>query len=63
MDMACIMGMDMEHGHGHAAWTWTRSTDFAAWIPTVDLHECMDAWMPECLNADKRLSPASLVFR
>jgi hypothetical protein len=24
---------------------------------------CMDARMPECRNADEKLSPASLVFR
>jgi hypothetical protein len=55
--------MDMQNRHGHAAWTWTRSTDLvmqhglvhAAWIWTMDIHGC--------LNADKKLSPASLVFR
>jgi hypothetical protein len=55
------MDMDMQHGHGHTAWTWTRSTDLVMrhgpgqWT-------CTDAWMPECRNADKKLSPASLVF-
>jgi hypothetical protein len=65
--------MDMRYGHGHAVWTWTRNTDLvmqhglvnaawtcnaglvnAAWIWTVDMHGCR--------NADKKLSPASLVF-
>jgi hypothetical protein len=47
------MDMDMQHGHGHAAWTWTRSMDLVMqhgpgqWT-------CMDAWMSECRNADKK---------
>jgi hypothetical protein len=57
--------IDMEHGHGHAVWTLTRSMDIdtqhgfghAAWIWQWT---CMDV---ECRNADKQLSPASLVFR
>jgi hypothetical protein len=59
------MDKDMQRGHGqgHAAWTWTHNTDLvmqhelvnAAWIWTMD--------MPGCQNADKKLSPASLVFR
>jgi hypothetical protein len=55
------LDMDMQHGHGHAAWTWKRSMDLVMrhgpgqWT-------CMDAWMPEGRNADKNLSPASLVF-
>jgi hypothetical protein len=44
------MDMDMQYGFGYAAWTWT-------------VHPCMDARMPECLNADEKLSSASLVFR
>ncbi len=59
----CSMGKDMQYGHGHAAWTWTSSTDLvrrhglvhAAWIWTTDMHGCG--------NADKKLNPASLVFR
>ncbi len=55
--------MDMQYGHGHAVWTWTRNTDLVmqhglvntAWIWTMGMHGCR--------NADKKLSPASLVFR
>jgi hypothetical protein len=58
----CITDMDMQHGHEHAARTWTCGTDMdmrhdfghAAWIWTMDMHGCQ--------NADKKLSPASLVF-
>jgi hypothetical protein len=46
------MDMDTQHGFGYAAWTWT-----------VHMHGCTDAGMPECRNADEKLSPASLVFR
>jgi hypothetical protein len=46
------MDMETQHGFGHAAWTWT-----------VDMHGCMDAGMPEWPGADKKLSPAFLVFR
>ncbi len=59
--MECSIDMNMQHGHGmqyehgHAAWTWTHSTDFVTWTWTVDMHGCQ--------NADKKLSPASLVFR
>jgi uncharacterized membrane-anchored protein len=53
------MGMDMDYGNGYAALKWTRSTDFAAWTWTVDMH---GAWMQECRYDDKKLSPASLVF-
>ncbi len=74
INMECSIDMNMQHGHGMqyghghaawtltAAWTWTRSTDLVIrngpgqWT-------CMDAWMPECRNTDKKLSPASLVFQ
>jgi hypothetical protein len=54
--------MDMQYGHAHAAWTWTCNSDLvmqhglvnAAWIWTVDMHGFR--------NADKKLSPASLIF-
>jgi hypothetical protein len=58
--------MDMQHGHAvwtwNAAWTWTRNTGLvmqhglvnAAWIWTVDMHEC---W-----NADKKLSLPNYLF-
>jgi hypothetical protein len=48
----------MQHGHGHTARLWSCSMD-----PAMDMHGCRDAGMPECRNADKQLSPASLVFR
>jgi hypothetical protein len=52
--------MDMKHGHGHAPWTWTCTMD-------MDMHhghgDGQAPWMPECRNADKKFSPASLVFR
>jgi hypothetical protein len=44
------MDIDMQHGHGHAALIWPCST----WIWKKDMHGC---W-----NADKKLSPALLVF-
>ncbi len=54
--------MDMQHGHGHALWTWTcsmgmdtqHSFDNVACIWTMDMHGCR--------NANKKFSPASLVF-
>jgi hypothetical protein len=54
--------MDMQHGHGHALWTGTcsmgmdtqHSFDNAACIWTMDMHGCR--------SADKKFSPASLVF-
>jgi hypothetical protein len=57
------MDIDMQHEHGHAAWTWTCSMDMdtqhgfghVAWTWTVDIHGRR--------NEDKKLSPASLVFR
>ncbi len=59
----CSIDMDMQHGHGHALWIWTCSMgmdtqysfDNAACIWTMDMHGCR--------NADKKFSPASLVFR
>jgi hypothetical protein len=53
----------MQRGHGHTTRIWSCSMDLlmqhglgnAAWIWTVDMHGCR--------NADKKLSPASLVFR
>ncbi len=52
----CSIDMDMQHGH--AVWTWTRDTDtdlvMQKWIWTLGMHGCR--------NADKKLSPASLVF-
>jgi hypothetical protein len=50
--------IDMEHGHGHAVWTWTCSTALVMQHGSGNEH----AWIPECRNADKQLSPASLVF-
>jgi hypothetical protein len=47
--------MDMQHGHGHLghlAWTFSCSMDL----------DNRHTWMPECRNADKKLSPALLVF-
>jgi hypothetical protein len=41
--------MDVQHGQG--AWTWTCTMDME-----MDKHH-------ECRNADKKFSPASLVFR
>jgi hypothetical protein len=52
------MDMDMQHGHGHAAWTWTQAQ---IWSCGMDL-DSGHAWMHGCQNADKKLSPASLVF-
>jgi hypothetical protein len=64
LTLTSSIDIDMQHGHGHghAVWTSTCSMDMdtqhgfghAAWICTVDLHGC---W-----SADKKLSPASLVF-
>jgi hypothetical protein len=48
---ARICGMDLDSGHGHAA----RICD-------MDL-DSGHAWMHGCRNADKKFSPASLVFR
>jgi hypothetical protein len=53
------MDMDMQHGHGHAAWTLTQAQ---IWSCGMDLDSGL-AWMNGCQNADKKLSPASLVFR
>jgi hypothetical protein len=65
--MMCGMNMDRnmdvqhghEHGHGHAPGTWTCTRD-------MDMHQGhgdgQAPWMPECRNADKKFSPASLVF-
>jgi hypothetical protein len=49
----CGMKMDrnMDVHDGHEAWTWTYTTDME-----------MDKYH-ECRNADKKFSPASLVFR
>jgi hypothetical protein len=51
------MDMDMQyghgHGHGHAAPIWSSSMDL----------DNGHAQMPECQNADKKLSLASFVFR
>ncbi len=76
IDMNMQHGQCMQCGHGHAAWTWTCSMDMdwtcsmdmdtqhrfghAAWTWTVAMHGFMDA---VCRNADKKLSPALLVFR
>ncbi len=43
----CSMDMDMHHGHGDG------DGDGDGQAP----------WMPECRNAEKKFSPASLVFR
>jgi hypothetical protein len=51
IDMERSMDMDTQHGHGHAAR-----------ICGMDL-DSGHAWMHECRNADKKLNPASLVFR
>ncbi len=48
MDMACSMGMDMDYGNGYAALKWTRSTDFAAWIWTVDMHGVLGTLFDPC---------------
>jgi hypothetical protein len=53
------MDMDMHYGHGHAAWAWTHSTALIMQHVSGNGH----AWMPECWNADKKFSPASLFFR
>jgi hypothetical protein len=53
------MDTDMQYGHGQASWTWTHSTALVMQHGSDNGH----AWMPECRNADKQLSPASLVFR
>ncbi len=54
MDMwPCSMDMDMQHGHGHAAKALVMQHG------SGNGH----AWMPECQNADKKLSPASIIFR
>jgi hypothetical protein len=45
------MDRNMDVQHGHEAWTWTY---------TIDME--MDKYH-ECRNADKKFSPASLVFR
>ncbi len=50
--------MDMQYEHGHAAWTWTHSMALVMQHGSGNGH----AWMPECRNADKQLSPALLVF-
>jgi hypothetical protein len=45
------MDMDIiQHGHGRTARLWSCSMDLA-----MDMHGCR--------NADKKFSPASLVFR
>jgi hypothetical protein len=63
--------MDMQYRHGHEAWTWTCSLDMdmqhghehAAWIWSCSMDlDNGHAWMPKCQNADKKISPASLVF-
>ncbi len=56
------MDMDMHYGHGHAAWAWTHSTALIMQHVSGQW-TCMDAGMPECRNADKKFSPALLVFR
>jgi hypothetical protein len=43
------MDMDVQHGHGRHAALFGNTT----WIWTMDMHGC---W-----NADKKISPASLV--
>jgi hypothetical protein len=69
LDMECSIDMNIQHGHGmqygngHAAWTWTCRMDMdmqdeqghAARILRHGPGQwtCMDAWMPECGNAEK----------
>ncbi len=62
MDKTCSIDMDMQHmdmdmqyghAHVHAALLWSCSMYL----------DNGHAWMPECRNADKEFSPASLVFR
>jgi hypothetical protein len=50
--MMCGINMDrnMDVQHGHAAWTWTYTMDME-----MDKHH-------GCRNADKKFSPATLVF-
>ncbi len=48
----CSMDMDMQHGHGHTAQILTCNMDLDNGY----------AWVPECRNADKKLSLALLVF-
>ncbi len=50
------------HPNGHAAWAWTHSTALIMQHVSGQW-TCMDARMPECQNAEKKVSPASLVFR
>jgi hypothetical protein len=45
------MDRNMDVQHGHEAWTWTCTMDME-----MDKHH-------GCWNADKKFSPASLVFR
>jgi hypothetical protein len=53
------MDMDMQHRHGHTKWTWICTMG-------MDMHhghgDEQAPWMPQCFNADKKFSPASLVF-
>jgi hypothetical protein len=65
MDMACSMGMDMEHGHGHGAWTWTCSMnmDMQRGFCGMDDLDSGHVRMHGCWNGNKKLNPASLVFR
>jgi hypothetical protein len=47
------MDLDKQHGLDQGAWTCSCSMDLDNEL----------TWMPECRNADKKISPASLVFR
>jgi hypothetical protein len=46
------MNIEMQYGHRQATLIWSCSMDLVVG----------HAWMPECRNADKKLSPALLDF-
>jgi hypothetical protein len=59
INVECSIDMNMQHGHGMQ---YRHGHGHAARICGMDL-DSGHAWMHGCRNADKKLSPASLVFR